>query len=345
MTPCSLAAVLLIAQASPQGAPPTRPHAADPQPAPASATHAAAADHGAPPAAAGHAADAHAAAGDHGGHGNAAACAKATPLEQCKNPSLCATHDTSVAGAIFHHVTDEPYFPICLDRGEGKVIDLTISKHVVWMWIAAGLLVLAFVYGTARRSLVPKGFYSLLESFVVFIRDEIAVKNIGEHDAHRYVGYLCTAFFFILFMNLIGLVPYGATATGNLSVTVVLALCTFALTQVAGMRAQGVVGYWLHLVPSGVPKWLFPIMVPVEILGLLTKPFALTVRLFANMVAGHIIIMFLLALTVLLSAYVAPVSVAFALGIFLLELFVALVQAYIFTMLSALFIGMAAHAH
>jgi F-type H+-transporting ATPase subunit a len=140
-------------------------------------------------------------------------------------------------------------------------------------------------------------------------------------------------------------IPGISTATGNVYTTVVLALFTFAVTQIAGMRAQGVVGYWAHMVPAGVPKWLYPIMLPVEILGLFTKPFALTVRLFANMVAGHIVIYFLLALTLLLSVYVAPVSVAFALGIYLLELFVALVQAYVFTMLSALFIGMTQHAH
>jgi F-type H+-transporting ATPase subunit a len=298
-----------------------------------------------------HAAEGHAQHGEaahaedhHGAHG-AAACAAATPLERCRNPQLCVQHDESVAGHIFHHVTDEVWYPICLERGEGKVFDLSISKHVVWMWVAAGLLVLAFAYATAKRSIIPRGFYSLLETFVLFIRDEIAIKNIGEHDGPRYVSYLCTAFFFIFFMNLVGLVPGASAATGNLSVTVVLALCTFLVTQIAGMRAQGVGGYWLHLVPSGVPKWLWPIMLPVEILGLFTKPFALTVRLFANMVAGHIVIFFLIALTVIISVYVAPVSIAFALGIFMLELFVALVQAYVFTMLSALFIGMAAHSH
>src|SRR5207237_9002481 len=127
--------------------------------------------------------------------------------------------------------------------------------------------------------------------------------------------------------------------------TVVLALFTFVVTQIAGMRAQGTVGYWAHLVPAGVPKWLFPLMLPVELLGLFTKPFALTVRLFANMVAGHIVIFFLIALTVLISVYVTPVSVAFALGIFMLELFVGLVQAYVFTILSAVFIGLTQHAH
>ena len=232
-------------------------------------------------------------------------------------------------------------------------IDISITKHVINMWIAAGILLLLLAAAVRRRAMVPKGGYNLVETFVLFVRDEIAAKNIGHH-AELYTPYLCSAFFFILFMNLAGLLPIPAiagkfpgisTATGNLGVTVVLALFTFVITQIAGMRAQGAVGYWAHLVPAGVPKWLFPIMVPVEVLGLFTKPFALTVRLFANMVAGHIVIFFLIALTVLISPLIAPVSVAFALGIYLLELFVALVQAYVFTMLSAVFIGMTQHAH
>ena len=255
-------------------------------------------------------------------------------------------HGESIADHIFHHVMDEVWVPIHIFPG-GHHIDLSITKHVVNMWFAAGVLLLVFAFATRKRALVPKGLYNLLETFVIFVRDEIAVKNIGEHEAARYTPYLCSAFFFILFMNLLGLLPIpgSSTATGNISVTVVLALFTFVLTQVAGMRAQGGIGYWTHLVPAGVPKWLYPIMIPVEVLGLFTKPFALTVRLFANMVAGHIVILFLFGLTIILSVYVAPVSVAFALGIYLLEIFVALVQAYIFTILSALFIGMTQHAH
>lgn len=193
---------------------------------------------------------------------------------------------------------------------------------------------------------MPKGrLQNVVEALFLFVRDEIAVKNIGHHS-ERYLPYLATAFFFILSMNLLGIIPYLGSATGNVNVTVVLALCTFVLTQVAGMRAHGVVGYWKQLVPHGVPVWLYPIMIPVEVLGLFTKPFALTVRLFANMVAGHIVIFFLLALIFFLHSYaVAPLSVAFAFGIFLLEIFVALLQAYIFTMLSGLFIGMASHGH
>ncbi len=263
-----------------------------------------------------------------------------------------AEHEESVADHIFHHVQDENWVPWHFYIGTHH-IDLTITKHVINMWIASGVLLLFVAFAIRGRALIPKGAYSMLESFVLYIRDEIAVKNIGEHDAKAYTPYLCSVFFFILFMNLCGLVPIPAfgrfpgisTATANLSVTVVLALFTFAVTQIAGMRAQGVGGYWAHLVPSGVPLWLWPLMLPVEILGLFTKPFALTVRLFANMLAGHIVIFFLIALTVLISVYVAPVSIAFALGIYLLELFVALVQAYVFTMLSSLFIGMAAHSH
>jgi F-type H+-transporting ATPase subunit a len=266
--------------------------------------------------------------------------------------------EEGIAAHIFHHVQDETVVPLGfwvpanVPLLGNRHVPLDITKHVINMWVAAGILLIVVGLGARKRALVPKGGYNLLESLVMFIRDEISVKNIGHH-ADLYTGYLCTAFFFILFMNLTGLLPIPkvggfpgvSTATGNLSVTVVLALFTFGLTQIAGMRAQGVVGYWTHLVPGGVPKALWPLMFVIEFFGLFTKPFALTVRLFANMVAGHIVIFFLIALTLFISVWVAPVSIAFALGIFLLELFVALVQAYVFTILSALFIGMTQHAH
>jgi F-type H+-transporting ATPase subunit a len=262
-----------------------------------------------------------------------------------------AKEEESIADHIFHHVADEVWVPLGFWIGAHH-IDISITKAVINMWIAAGILLLLLAAAVRHRAMVPKGAYNLVETFVLFVRDEIGTKNIGHHAA-LYTPYLCSAFFFILFMNLAGLLPIPAigkfpgiaTATGNLGVTVVLALFTFVITQIAGMRAQGVVGYWAHMVPAGVPKWLFPIMIPVEVLGLFTKPFALTVRLFANMVAGHIVIFFLVALTVIISPIVAPVSVAFALGIYLLEIFVGLVQAYVFTMLSAVFIGMTQAAH
>ncbi len=222
----------------------------------------------------------------------------------------------------------------------GGKLDMTPSKHVVMMWLAALLLLALLLTAAAKRSLVPRGLYNFFELLVQFVRD-IAVSNIGKKDADRFLPYLASAFFFILFMNLLGLVPFMATATANVSVTVGLALFTFFVTQYAAIKAQGVGGYLAHLT-GGVPKslaWLWPIMIPVEFLGLFTKPFALTVRLVANMVAGHFVSLALLGLIFAISVFVAPVSVGLALAIFLLELFVAFVQAYIFTMLSALFIG------
>lgn len=271
-------------------------------------------------------------------------------------------HEASVPDVVFHHVTDgreiafeNPitgaeavvHLPHWVVNVGGTQIDLSPTRHLIYMWLAAAILIIALSLAARKRSIVPRGFYSVVETLVKFVREELAHKNIGHHADH-YVPYLCTAFFFIFVMNLLGLLPYSATATGNVAVTAGLALLTFVVTLYAGMKEQGVAGFWLHIVPSGVPLWLYPIMIPVELLGLLTKPFALCIRLFANMVAGHIVLFFLLALIFLLpavGALMAPVSVAFATGIFLLELFVALLQAYIFTMLSALFIGMASHPH
>jgi len=231
--------------------------------------------------------------------------------------------------------------PALLSRG---CLDLSITKHVIMMWLAAVLLIATFAFGANRDKSqpVPRGTWAnLLEMLVLFVRDEIAIKNIGSEEGPRFTPYLLTAFFFILFMNLIGLLPWLSSPTSNLAITAGLALCTFVLTQVAAVRAAGIGGYFKHLT-GGVAVWLWPIMIPVEVLGLFTKPFALTVRLFANMLAGHIVIFFLLGLIFIMgNVLFALVSVPFAMMIYFLELFVALVQAYIFTMLSSLFIGMA----
>lgn len=228
-------------------------------------------------------------------------------------------------------------------------LDMTPTRQVVMMWIAAVILLLVVLGATRRRALVPHGLYNFVETLVAFVRNEIAIPNMGAQHADRYLPYLVTAFFFILFMNLAGLVPWSATATANLSVTVMMALFTFIITQAAAIKNMGLGGFLAHLT-GGVPKSLWPlwfVMVPVEVMGLFTKPFALTVRLFANMVAGHFVILALLGLIFVISPWVAFGAVPMALGIFLLELFVALVQAYIFTMLSALFIGagLASHGH
>ncbi|WP_242392630.1 F0F1 ATP synthase subunit A [Anaeromyxobacter oryzisoli] len=226
-------------------------------------------------------------------------------------------------------------------------LDMTPTKHVVMMWIASVLLLLVVLGSVRKKSVVPHGLYNFIEVLVAFVRNEIAVKNIGEKDADRFTPYLVTAFFFILFLNLFGLVPFAATATANISVTMMLATFTWIITQYAQIKAVGIRGYLSHLT-GGVPGSLWPlwfIMVPVEFLGLFTKPFALTVRLFANMVAGHFVILALLGLIFVISPWVMFGAVPMALSIFMLELFVAFVQAYIFTMLSSLFIGSVVVSH
>lgn len=254
-------------------------------------------------------------------------------------------------GWIMHHVLDAreldltPFGIIHLPEIHLFGLDLSITKHVVFMWIAVLLLVLAFIAAkkSYRKSLIPKGVTNLLEVLIIFVRDEIAKPTIG-HGFEKFLPYLLTVFFFILTCNFLGLIPYGSTATSNISVTATLATISFMVIQIGGIMKNGFFGYFKGLIPHGIPMWLLPIMFVVELLGLFTKPFALAIRLFANMTAGHIVIMALIGLIFILRTYfVVPVSISFALFIFLLEILVALIQAYIFTMLSSLFIGMAYH--
>jgi F-type H+-transporting ATPase subunit a len=239
--------------------------------------------------------------------------------------------------------------------GGHVIIDLSISRHLVFAILAALIVFLIFTSLAGRykrgigRDTAPRGiFHNLFETLVVFVRDEIARPNLGP-KYEKFLPYLLTAFFFILTANLIGLVPFGATATSNLMITATLALFTFVVTQINGTK-----DYWKHIFwPPGVPVAVRPIMVPVEIMGIFTKPIALAIRLFANMTAGHLVILSLIGLIFTFTNLfgsgagwgVSPVSVAFALFIFLLELLVAFIQAYVFTLLSALFIGMAVEEH
>jgi F-type H+-transporting ATPase subunit a len=262
------------------------------------------------------------------------------------------SHSGSGSDWILHHVMDSrvldfqpigeihiPQFPVILG------IDITPTKHVVFMWIAALLVLLIFsmVAGKYKKSLIPKGVANFFEILIVFVKDEIAKPALGS-NTERFLPYLLTVFFFILFGNFLGLIPFAATFTSNIAVTATLAMFTFFMTQLGGIRSNGFFGYFKGLIPHGMPVALLPLIILVEILGLFTKPFALCIRLFANMVAGHVVILSLLGLIFILkSVFVAPVSVGFSLFIYLLEILVALIQAYIFTMLSALFISMASH--
>ncbi|MFN2378689.1 MAG: F0F1 ATP synthase subunit A [Bacteroidales bacterium] len=225
------------------------------------------------------------------------------------------------------------------------ILDLSVTKTVTAMMVSALILIWLFV--TMARSYnrygisPPKGIQGFLEPVVLFIRDDIALPNIGKQKYEQFMPYLLTVFFFILINNLMGLIPIapgGANVTGNIAVTMVLALFTFFVTQISGNR-----NYWRHIFNTpGIPFWLKPIMIPVELIGLFSKPFALMVRLFANITAGHIIILSLVSLIFIFgSLVIAPVSVFLVLFMNLLEMLVAFIQAYVFTLLSALFIGLA----
>lgn len=275
---------------------------------------------------------------------------------------------------IMHHLTDAheielPFFLGTVELPQGwnvslgplGVVDLAPTKHVVLMLLAALLCVLVFVplARAARRregGKAPSGFGNGMEAMVLYFRDEVVRRNVG-HGADAYVPYILTLFFFILSMNLLGLVPWGGSATGNLSVTAALAICTFVLVEVSGMRALGFQGY-LHtifFVPpgmTGLGKFLMLlVMTPVEFLGKLTKPFALAVRLFANMTAGHTLLfalggMIFIFMNVLAAAAgVAVASTVMATAVMILEVFVAFLQAFIFAMLTAVFVGLIRHAH
>ena len=229
----------------------------------------------------------------------------------------------------------------------GVAIDFSLTKHIVMIWFAM-LLLLVFVRASMsayKKSIVPKGLGNALETIVVFIRDDIVLKAVGE-EGLVLLPYFLTLFFFVLFSNFVGLIPYTSTPTGNINVTAALAIIAFFVIQISGIVNHGFFGYFKGLMPSHIPLFVVPVMVIVELLGLFTKPFALCVRLFANMSAGHIVIFSLIGLIFIFhSIFVAPISIGFAVFISLLEILVGLIQAYIFTMLTALFVGLAVHQH
>ena len=228
-----------------------------------------------------------------------------------------------------------------------KPLNFSITKNVFTILLSSTILAILFLSVASsykkREGKAPKGFQSFVEPIIIFVRDDIAKPNLG-YKYERYMPYLLTVFFFIWFNNMFGLVPFfpgGANVTGNIAVTFVLATITLLITTFSGNKY-----YWSHIFKPQVPWWLYPLMVPVEILGMFTKPFALMIRLFANITAGHILVLSLLGLIyVFNSVYIAPVSLAFAVFIGMIELLVAFIQAFIFTILSALFIGLAIEEH
>jgi len=236
------------------------------------------------------------------------------------------------------------------EKGEVEVLneaplDFSITKNVTQLFISVIVLVLLFSsvaksYKKHGVTSAPKGKQSFLEPLIIFVRDDIAKDNIGR-TYERFVPYLLSVFFLILLNNVFGLIPIGANLTGNIAFTLVLSAFTLIITNINGNK-----NYWSHIFLPHAPKAIWPILIPIEIVGILTKPFALMIRLFANMSAGHIIVISLIGLIfVFKTLFISPVSVAFALFIDVLECLVAFLQAYIFTMLTALFIGSAVAEH
>jgi len=274
---------------------------------------------------------------------------------------------------VLHHTADAwkidlyPFGEIDLPRWAdihigSLTLNLSPTKHVVYLAIAA-ILVYLTMYLTGRslkrqraHEKAPKGFAAAMEGMVLFVRDDIAIANIGENGA-KFAPLIMALFFFILYANLLGLIPYGASPTGNLAITAALAILVFVTVEVAGMLKLGPRGYMATIFPhvpgmhgaAGVAFSIF--MAPIEILGKLVKPFALAVRLFGNMTAGHFVILSLFGIIFLFGDIqgwnwaIGGMTALLVVGVMVLELIVAFLQAYVFALLSAVFIGLMQHEH
>jgi F-type H+-transporting ATPase subunit a len=272
-------------------------------------------------------------------------------------PHITDSHSLDLPGSWSHNLTKEVELP----RFEpvqigGLVVDLSITKHVVFMLVAAFLTMITLI--TAARSSVaghkmrgrPHGLGAAIEALALNLRNEVILPNVGAHG-EKFVPFALTLFFFILFCNLLGLIPYGSTPTGNISVTATLAIVTFLVVEITGILTLGTgylatIIYWNKDLPVIVRVPMMILMSPIELLGKITKPIALTLRLFANMTAGHIVLLAIIGLIFTFgSFYVAVAPVIMAVAISMLELFVAFLQAFIFTLLASVFIGQMRVSH
>ena len=244
-------------------------------------------------------------------------------------------YKTDAEGTIIY---DEDGFP-----ANERPLDLSLTKNVITMILVSILMFILFtsLARTYKKRSVPRKFGRVLEPLILYVRDDIAKPNIGP-NYRKYTGFLLTVFFFIWILNLLGMTPLGVNVTGNIAVTFALALVTFIIVQFSGNK-----DYWKHIFwMPGVPVLMKIVLAPIEVLGMLTKPFALMIRLYANMTAGHVVIMTLLGLIVVFQNWIAgPAFFGFTIFISIIELLVAFLQAYIFTLLSALYIGMAVEEH
>jgi len=240
-------------------------------------------------------------------------------------------------GAIdpLHHFEIHPIVEIPPIAG----IDFSITQPVLWMMIAMAVVfgVMTFVASTLKRS--PKGLQNFIEMTINFLRKDLVHAVIGE-EGKGWFPFIATLFLFIATCNLLGLIPGSFTATSNINVTASLALLVFVLVQFAGIRKKGFAGYAKGLVPSGIPKPILVIMIPIEIVSLLVKPFSLAVRLFANMLAGHMVILVFLGMIILFKSIILiPLPFIGVVIMYAFEIFVALIQAYIFAVLTASYLS------
>ncbi len=257
-------------------------------------------------------------------------------------------HSEDIGSIILHHVSNsEALVPLNLFG-----LDISISKHVIMLWIAGAVVTAAFLLGTRRyrreETPVPSGFSNLLEFIVDLVHNQIVIPNVGRQYAKTWSPLIIGFFTLILTANFLGLIPFfdlipgGGTATGNIIVTASLAAITFLAIIVAGSLAHGFVGHWKNMVPHGTPWPVLFILVPIEILGMFVRPFALTMRLAANMTAGHIAMLAVFTpIFLMANPWIGIGSITLNVGLTFLEVVVALVQAYVFTLLSAVFIGAA----
>ena len=306
------------------------------------------------------------------------------PQHTVEAPHEAAKEGLNIGQTIVEHVSNSSLEHPLIHLPKVAGIDMSVTKHVLMLWIVAGLILL-IVTAAVRRylrqdRLVPSGFMNALEFLVEYIRDEIVAPNVGKKWIGTWTPLLLTFFFFILGANLIGLVPIfevvhlvnhyvlhgapdgflaqvthgGTTATGNFNVTAGLAIITFFAIIIAGSKAHGFIKHWKNLVPHGVnPIVTWVLLIPIEILGMFVRPFALTMRLAANMTGGHIAILAILSFVFIFAQQFGPgaglgvgvFSLVTAIAISVLEVIVVFVQAYVFTLLTAVFIGMAIHAH
>lgn len=308
-------------------------------------------------------------------------------LTEVQQAAEAAPGKFDAGSTIIGHVANSSHEHALVHLPKVMGIDFSITKHVLMLWVVAAVLFVSITWLVRRYirqspdRLVPSGPMNALEAVVEFVRDSIALPNVGKKWVRTWTPLLLTLFLFILGANVIGLIPIfdvlgllqhsllhlpeesflvrlihgGSTATGNFNVTAALATITFFAIIVAGSRAHGFVQHWVNLAPKGLPGPIYVLLIPIEIMGMFVRPFALTMRLAANMTGGHIALMAILSLvfifTEMFSRAVAGIGVGvvlslpLAVGVSGLEIIVVLVQAYVFTLLTAVFIGMAIHAH